>query len=101
MPFIVSLVKYIIFFGCFVVLVGVGLLLIAVFDSQNPMAASVTPMALAWAAGFLVFLVLSLGGVATLISLHDRHREIAEGIHRIAEALESAAVQKGFEGPAS
>jgi hypothetical protein len=89
MSSIVSMVKYVILGGLFILLVSgvVGMLLL--FTDAFPIP---TEMKLSIAVGgiamFLLF-VLSFGGVAIMISLHDRHREIAEGVHRIAEALES------------
>jgi len=88
MPFIVSLFKYIILAFCFMVLVGVALAMFAVVDPSGPMAGQAKPYVIGSIAAFLVFFVLSLGAIAILISIHDRHREIAEGIDRIAAALE-------------
>lgn len=89
MSFIVSMVKYLILAGLFIVLVAgvIGLLFLFSDTSLIPPEAKFS-MALGGVAAFL-FLVLSFGGVAILISLHDRHREIAEGVHKIAEALEA------------
>ncbi len=89
MSFIVSMVKYVILGGLFLLLVSgvVGLLLL--FTDAFPIPAEMKlSIAIGGIALFLLF-VLSFGGVAIMISLHDRHREIAEGVHRIAEALES------------
>jgi hypothetical protein len=88
MPFIVSLFKYIILAVCFLILVAVVLVVFAFLDSSNPLAAGATPVVIGSAFVVLIFLVLNLGGVAILISVHDRHREIAEGIHRIADMIE-------------
>lgn len=89
MSFIVSMVKYLILVGLFTVLVAgvIGLLFLFSETSLMPPEAKFS-MAAGGIAAFLL-LVLSFGGVAILISLHDRHREIAEGVHRIAEALEA------------
>ena len=38
-----------------------------------------------------VFFILYIGGIAILISLHDRHRELAEGVHIIADELKRIA----------
>jgi hypothetical protein len=88
MSFIVSMVKYVILGGLFFTLVAgvVGLLFLFGGDLPVPPEARLT-VAAGGIAMFLLF-VLSFGGVAILISLHDRHREIAEGVHRIADALE-------------
>ena len=44
--------------------------------------------AIAGALAAVVFMIVNLGAIAILISIHDRHKEIAEGVHRIAEAIE-------------
>ncbi|MCW2391915.1 uncharacterized membrane protein YhaH (DUF805 family) [Sphingobium sp. B1D7B] len=88
MPFIVSLYKYLIFGFCFIILVAIVLGLMFVLNSGNAGMDEVTPYAIATAIAALMMLVLSLGAIAILISLHDRHREIAEGIDRVAAALE-------------
>lgn len=91
MPFIVSLFKYIILVICFLFLVVIALAVIAVVDPGGPLAGVATPYAIALALGAIILMILNLGGVAILISLHDRHREIAEGINRIAGALERSS----------
>lgn len=88
MAFIVSLLKYIVLAFCFVVLVGLvfGLLWAAengVFSSLE----STLGVIVASVVGLMLF-VLYLGVVAIFISIHDRHREIAEGVHRIADELQ-------------
>ncbi len=94
MSFIVSMVKYVILGGLFLTLVAgiVGLLFLFSGDLPIPPEAKLTVAA----GGITLFLlmVLSFGGVAIIISLHDRHREIAEGVHRIAEALEAETYRK-------
>ena len=42
-----------------------------------------------FAAAFLMFLMVAASAV--ILSIHDRHNEIAEGVHRIADALENPA----------
>ena len=90
MLFIVSLYKYLIFAFCFVILVMVALGVMVSVDPANPMAEALTPYMMAFAILGFMFLVLCLGSVAVLISIHDRHREIAEGIDRMATVLESS-----------
>lgn len=46
------------------------------------------PYAIAGALAAVVFLIINLGAIAILISIHDRHKELAEGVHRIAQAIE-------------
>ena len=88
MAFIVSLFKYVILIGCFAILVAMALAIFAVVDPSSPLSGAATPYMLAGSAAGLLFLLLNLAGLALVISLHDRHREIAEGIDRVATALE-------------
>lgn len=88
MPFIVSLFKYLILGICFLVLVGLALLVFAALDPNGPFQDAAAPYAIAGALAGVVLLVINLGAIAILISLHDRHQEIAEGVHRIAQAIE-------------
>ncbi len=95
MSFIVSMVKYAIFGGLFFTLVAgiVGLLFL--FSGDFPIAPEAKLTVAAGGITMFLLMVLSFGGVAIMISLHDRHREIADGVHRIADALEAAAVKGG------
>ena len=88
MPFIVSLFKYLILGVCFLVIVGLALLAFAAVDPNGPFQAVGAPYAFAGVLVAVVFLIINLGAIAILISLHDRHKEIAEGVHRIAQAIE-------------
>ncbi len=87
MPFIVSLFKYLILGVCFLVIVGLALFVFAAMDPNGPLHAA-APYAIAGALAAVVFLIINLGAIAILISIHDRHKEIAEGVHRIAQAIE-------------
>ena len=42
-----------------------------------------------------VFFILYIGGIAILITLHDRHRELAESVHLIADELKRIANGSG------
>jgi hypothetical protein len=88
MPFIVSLYKYLILAVCFLVLVGLALLVFASVDPNGPFHEEFGPYGIIIALVGVVFLIINLGAIAILISMHDRHKEIAQGIHRIALALE-------------
>jgi hypothetical protein len=88
MAFIVSLFKYLILGVCFLMLIGIALLVIASLDPNSALHGAATPAALGGAFLGVVFLIINLGAIAILISLHDRHKEIAEGVHRIADAAE-------------
>ena len=99
MPFIVSLFKYVILGVCFLLLIGLAFIFFAVMDPTGPMQGLVsTPQALVGLLFVAVFMVLYLGVMAILISLHDRHKEIAEGVHRIAEAIEQSNAATYREG---
>jgi hypothetical protein len=89
MAFIVSLFKYIIIGFCFLLLVGIFLGIIFLLSYDGGMSAGEKVGIIAAFIGGLIFLVLNLGGIAILISLHDRHRELAEGVHRIADLMVS------------
>lgn len=88
MPFIVSLFKYLILGVCFLVLVGLALFVFAAVDPNGPLHGAGASYAIAGALAGVVFLIINLGAIAILISLHDRHKELAEGVHRIASAIE-------------
>ena len=88
MAFIVSLFKYLILGACFLMLIGIALFVFAAVDPNGPMQGAATPYAIGGALIGVVFMVINLGAIAILFSLHDRHKEIAEGVHRIAQALE-------------
>lgn len=92
MAFIVSLFKYLILGACFLMLVGIVLVVLAAVDPNGPMQGMATPYAIGGALVAVVFMVINLGAIAILISLHDRHKEIASGVHRIAEAIEHSNV---------
>lgn len=93
MSFIVSMVKYLILGGLFITLVSgiVGLLFLLTGDL--PIAPEAKLMVTAGGIAVFLLMVLSFGGVAIMISLHDRHREIVDGVHRIADALEAEGVK--------
>lgn len=88
MPFIVSIFKYLILAVCFLALVALALLVFAAVDPNGPLHGA-APYVIPGALVGVVFLILNLGAVAILVSLHDRHKEIAEGVHRIADAIEN------------
>ena len=91
MAFIVSLFKYIILGLCFVMLVAIVFGLMWAVDSGVFQNAETAASTIALLAAGTVFFVLYIGGIAILISLHDRHRELAEGVHRIADELQRVA----------
>lgn len=87
MAFIVSLFKYIILGLCFVMLVAIVFGLMWAVDSGVFQNAETAASTIALLAAGTMFFVLYIGGIAILMSLHDRHRELAEGVHLIADEL--------------
>ncbi len=91
MRFVVDLYRYIIIGLCAAVLITAALVVMAAFDHSGPLGSQLTGTIFLAAVGALALLVVSLGGVAILISIHDRHAEIAENSERIAYSLEVLA----------
>lgn len=90
MKFIVDLFRYLIFGFCGLVIVGFTYGLLSISQSDPTGGA----YSILWIMGFLVtalLLILSLGGIAILISIHDRHNELVGEMTRIADALEHTA----------
>lgn len=100
MRFVVDLYRYIIIGLCAAVLITVALVVMATFDHSGPLGSQLTGTILIAAIGALALLILSLGGVAILISIHDRHVEIAESSERIAYSLELLANADAGDGEA-
>lgn len=72
---------------CGLVIIGVALLALILSNSTLTGGADLTGFGLAIAAAVALVLVLNLGGIAILMSLHDRHVELAEEAATIADAL--------------
>lgn len=88
MRFIVDLYKYIIFAMCGLVVIGVSLVIIFTLDNTIQIR-SYTPIVLISSVSFVILVVLALGGTAMLVSLHERHAEMAEALERLAVAAET------------
>ena len=91
---IVTLLKQTILIGLFVFLTIAiaGFMLVAtndtmVFETKLPILVGIVVVT------FLVF--LAHAGIAVVLSIHDRHDEIAEGVHRIADAIDRHASPGG------
>jgi hypothetical protein len=95
MSFIVSMIKYVILGGLFITLVAGIIGLLFLFSGDLPIAPEAKLTVAAGGIAMFLLMVLSFGGVAIMISLHDRHREIVDGVHRIADALEAEALKGG------
>ena len=89
MRFIVDLYRYLIYFYCGAAVVATALVLFIISDKFG--TPEMTGGSIAIGIGFVAFLLLNLGGVATLVSLHDRHAEASQTLARIAGALERMA----------
>lgn len=91
MRFVVDCFRFIILAMCAIALIGAALLVIAAIDQSGPLGSSLTATIVAFAVAALAVLVLNIGGVAILISIHDRHVAIADNTHSIALSLAALA----------
>jgi len=89
MRFIVDLYRYLIYIFCGVAVIVTALVLFIIADVYG--TPKFTTDFIAIGVGFVVFLLLALGGIAAIVSLHDRHVEISDTLMRIASALEKMA----------
>jgi hypothetical protein len=87
MRFIVDLYRNILLVLCAIILVGALLLIIAALDRSGPFGSYLTGQIILIAFATLALLVLNLGAIATLISMHDRHAELASNSAIAADAL--------------
>ena len=94
MAFIVSLFKYIILTFCFLMLIAIVFGLMWSIDQGVLTSPEMAMGTIALVVAVFVFFILYIGGIAILISLHDRHREVAEGIHRIADELKRVSNER-------
>jgi hypothetical protein len=91
MRFIVDLFRNILIGLCAVVVIAAALLVFAAVDHSGPLGAQLTGTIVLVALSALTLLVLNIGGIAILISIHDRHVEIADNTGMMARALASIA----------
>ena len=87
---IVSVYKNFILTLLFLTLVG-GLLAVMVVATTDVVPGASRVLIIGAIIGATLLSFLLIASSAIIISIHDRHNEIAEGIHRIAEALEARA----------
>jgi hypothetical protein len=92
MRFIVDLFRNILIGMCAVVVIAAALLVFAAVDHSGPLGAQLTGTIVLIALSALTLLVLNIGGIAILISIHDRHVEIADNTGSMANALASLAL---------
>jgi hypothetical protein len=95
MRFIIDLYRYLIFAFCAVIIISGTLLIVAVLDQSNSVNSYMTTTVVLTAVIAFAVLILNLGGIATLISFHDRHADLVEELEqtnatlaRIATAME-------------
>ena len=92
MRFIVDFYRYAIFAVLALVIAGIAFLTLSVSSNPDFNDASVLSV-IVIGAGVLGCLGISLGLVATFISIHDRHIELVEEVKLIREAIQ----QRGGE----
>ena len=90
MRFVVDLFRYIVLAGVAVLLVGGSFLLFTALSSGTN-SSIFSGLSIATAIGFFVLGVISLGGLAGLISTHDRIAEISDHLDEISESLNTIA----------
>lgn len=91
MRFIVDLYRFIIVAFCAVALIGGAVALFAALDTNGPLAGAYPGWVSAIAAAVAVMFILTVGGLAMIISIHDRHAELANAAGTTAAALERIA----------
>ena len=89
MRFIVDLYRCLIYFYCAAIIIAVALAIFLALDRSGPSSLSMDVMLIG--AAILSILVLNLGGIAILVSFHDRHTEVAESLDDIAASLRKIA----------
>lgn len=88
MRFIVDFYRYVIFAGLAAMIAGLVALTLTLFG-RGGFASDLSPYVFFGGIGLLVFFVMSLGMVATFISLHDRHAELVEELIAIRQHMGS------------
>jgi hypothetical protein len=86
MRFIVDLYRLLIYFYCAAIIIAVALAIFLALDRSGPSSLSMDVILIG--AAIFSIVILNLGGIAILVSFHDRHTEVAESLDRIAASLE-------------
>ena len=89
MRFIVDFYRYVILAGIALMIVGVVYVALELSASDSPLASYSSGAWLAFGILAIALWIMSLGMVATFISLHDRHAEIVQEIRALRLHLES------------
>jgi hypothetical protein len=91
MRFIVDLYRYVIFGISGLTIIGTMLLILFASELDANTNWDFAGPALAIGSGVVLLLILSLSGIAILISMHDRHVELVEEAADIATSLRRLA----------
>lgn len=86
MRFIVDLYRCLIYFYCAAIIIAVALAIFLALDRSGPSSLSMDVILIG--AAILSIVILNLGGIAILVSFHDRHIEVVKSLDRIAISLE-------------
>jgi hypothetical protein len=97
MRFLVDIYRYVLFAVCCLTLILASILLLVAIDQRDTMLQGWTALWLLSAFGIPLMIVVSLGSLAILFSLHDRHLELVDQVRRIADALEADRRSAGNE----
>lgn len=91
MRFIVDLYRYIIVIFCGIALIGGAILLFAALDPGGPLAGAFPEWVIGASIFAAILFIQSVGGLALLVSLHDRHAALANTAYNATLALERIA----------
>jgi hypothetical protein len=89
MRFIVDIYRYIIFAFCGLLIISAVLL--ALFVATSSADPEIAAGVIIGAVAALLFLILNLGGIAIIVSLHDRHAELVDEARQINATIADLA----------
>jgi hypothetical protein len=98
MRFVVDLYRYLLLALCAGVLILMCVAIFAALDPAGPMQGEYSKPVLIGALMLGILFIINMGLLATVISLHDRHAEIADRSGEIAYALEQIAASSSNWG---
>lgn len=91
MRFIVDLYRYIIVALCGITVIALAFAFFAFIDASGPTGGAYPEWVIAATIVVAIVFVLSIGGLAIIISLHDRHAELTDAANDIRDALNRIA----------
>ncbi|WP_375272683.1 hypothetical protein [Sphingomonas sp.] len=91
MRFIVDLYRYILVALCGITIIALAFAFFAFIDASGPTGGAYPEWVIAATIVVAIVFVLSIGGLAIIISLHDRHAELTDAAHDIRDALNRIA----------